>query len=318
MHRLITPLTLPLLILLLHPLPTHAQQQQRCQWATLRSATDSVLETLQTGLRSTTTLPAIFSSPDLAYTYNGTPLPLPLAGSGSAANSSGSGSSVLAAPLAISVAHSVVDQDRCAAFIKAVGYPAEEAQTAGGVVVVGAQVWYNYTASVGATVRRMDVVVAAEGGWNMPVGLDGEVLVGLVEGEDWGALSRAVQDGRAVLEGVAGGYLDLLGGGSGGDGDGGGNGTGVVWGRPCARLEGSVYTAVGETESCEMGLEISENGEGITERQFVVDESVGSVSVLARDGRHGGSPTLFEFRVVKGALRYVHQFAAKALAETDD
>jgi hypothetical protein len=86
-------------------------------------------------------------------------------------------------------------------------------------------------------------------------------------------------------------------------------------------LEGSVYTAVGEAESCEIGLEADgggEGGKGITERQFVVDESVGSVSVLARDGRLGDAPTVFEFRVVKGALRYVHQFTARASTETNN
>jgi hypothetical protein len=159
------------------------------------------------------------------------------------------------------------------------------------------------------------MVVAGEGDWNMPVGLDGEVLARLIEGEDWGALSRASQDGRGVLEGVAGSYLDLLGGNANGT-----EGVEVAWGRPCARLEGSVYTAVAEAESCDIGLDADGGGEGkgITERQFVVDESVGSVSVLARDGKLGDAPTVFEFRVVKGALRYVHQFTARASTETSN
>lgn len=221
----------------------------------------------------------------------------------------------------MSVAHSVVDQDRCAAFIKVVGYPAAsdtntKPEVTEGVLVVGAQVFYNYTAREGATVRRLDVIVTAEGDWNMPVGLDGEVLARLIKGEDWGALSRASQDGREVLESVAGSYLDRLSGNANGT-----EGVEVAWGRPCARLEGNVYMVVGDAESCEIGLEVTgggEEGKGVTKRQFVVDESVGSVSVLARDGRLGNAPTVFEFRVVKGALRYVHQFTATASTETSN
>ncbi|KAH6627384.1 hypothetical protein F5144DRAFT_603659 [Chaetomium tenue] len=342
MYLLLLPLALTLL-----PPSVHAQQQ-RCQWATLRSATDSVLEALAAGLSSTTTTPVVFSSPELVYTLNGTPLPFPLPASADPAHTDTTTTTtnntitttLFTVPLTLSVTHSIIDQDRCAAFIKAVAYPTTPTPTTTTttnttnpnphphphpknkrterILLLGAQIHYTYTPNQGAIVRQLNTITATEGDWKMPVGLDGAVLEGLVGGEEWRALGRGEQDGRGVLEGVAGGYLGVLGGeGNGGEGSGDGNGTVVVWGRPCARLEGSVYTAVGEGESCEVGLEVGGGGEegvGITERQFVVDESVGSVSVLARDGRLGGAPTVFEFRVVKGALRYVHQFAATASA----
>ncbi|KAK4039413.1 hypothetical protein C8A01DRAFT_16619 [Parachaetomium inaequale] len=308
------PLLSPLLPLLplLTSLPTLAQQT-RCQWSTLRSATDQVLESLTAGITGTTAAGGILlASPSLIYTQN------------SVALSIASPDSVLSAPLDVAFAHSIVDQDGCAGFVRIVVLPSSDGEGGGkGVLVIGAQIFYNYTFNQGTTVRQIDLVFAREGDWQMPEGLNATALLGHVAGEDWGALSRARQDSRAVLEGVAGTYLDFVGGTVNSDG----NGTGtdseaavaVPWGRPCSRLEGSVYTAVGDAESCEKGLSpMGGTAQGITGRQFVVDESIGAVSVLARDGKLGGAPGVFEFRVVEGKLRYVHQFAATGLARMDD
>jgi hypothetical protein len=196
-------------------------------------------------------------------------------------------------------------------------------------MVIGAQIFYNHTFNQGTTVRQIDLVFVREGDWQMPVGLNTTALLGHIQSEDWGALSRARQDSRAVLEGVAGAYLDFVGGIVDGVGSSGGNETGsgagsetsvvVPWGRPCSRLEGSVYTTIGDAESCEKGLSpVGGTLQEIAERQFVVDESIGAVSVLARDGRLGGAPSVFELRVVEGKLRYVHQFAATGPARTDN
>ena len=103
--------------------------------------------------------------------------------------------------------------------------------------------------------------------------------------------------------GVAGGYLDFLDGTSAGA-------AGVEWGRPCARLDGGVYVDVRPEDSCVVGVDVARGGESVAERGLVVDESIGAVIVLARNGRLGGAPSVFELRVVDGKLRYVQEFAA--------
>lgn len=245
--------------------------------------------------------------------------------------------------------HSVVDQDACAGFVKLVvtttttppvvgseGEGGGDGAAQGGdanrrvvsqrheggeeqreVYVVGAQIHFNYTFNAGTTVRKVDLVFAGAGDWQMAsgsaeseeLGLDATALVGHLESEDWSALSGSRQGNRTVLEGVAGAYLDFLGGGGGGCGSEEGEG---IWGRPCSRLDGGVYTAVGEAESCGLAREGA-----ITERRFVVDPSVGAVSVLATDGSLGGAPSVFEFRVVDGKLMHVHQFAATEGVKTE-
>ncbi|GAB1321047.1 hypothetical protein MFIFM68171_11257 [Madurella fahalii] len=275
--------------------PAARSQALRCQWASLRSATDIFIESQAAGTRSD----PIFSSPDLQYTQNGEPLTI---------NSS---SSLLSSPLTVQHSHTLIDQDACASFTKLIlARPENEAEK----LLLGAQIHFNMSTTDArlTRVQRMDVVYVGEGDWQMD---NFTAALAHVEGEDWGAISRAAQDTRESLEGVAAAYLDLLGGTAGGAAGAGGNGTagaGVVavpWGRPCARLEGSVYTAGGE--SCVEGLSLPpEGGEGITERRYVIDASVGSVSVIAKDGSLGGAPAVFELRVVQGELRYVHQFAA--------
>ena len=85
---------------------------------------------------------------------------------------------------------------------------------------------------------------------------------------------------------------------------------GVEWGRPCARLDWGVYVDVRPEESCVVGVDVACGGGSVTERRLVVDESIGAVIVLARNGRLGGAPSVFELRVVDGNLRYVQEFAA--------
>lgn len=273
--------------------PAAHSQAIRCQWASLRSATDVFIESQAAGTSSD----PIFSSPDLQYAQNGSPLTI---------NSS---ESLLSTPFTVQHSHTLIDQDACASFTKLILVHPEDAERR---LLLGAQIHFNMSTTDArlTRVRRLDVVYVGEGDWKME---NFTAAAARVEGEDWGALSRGAQDTPETLEAVAEAYLDFLGGAA-GDAAGGGNGTAgaaaVPWGRPCARLEGSVYTA-GE-ESCAEGLSLPSEGgaEGITERTYVMDASVGSVSVVARDGSLGGAPTVLELRVLQGELRYVHQFTA--------
>jgi hypothetical protein len=83
----------------------------------------------------------------------------------------------------------------------------------------------------------------------------------------------------------------------------------VPWGYPCNRTEGGMHTGNGSpTDSCDVGVP---SGVNISNRRFVVDETIGSVVVFCTFGAgnaNGGSgaPDTHLFRVENGKLRYVH------------
>ena len=313
-------------LLLLTTLPL-AHSQQRCQWATLRAATDALLDDLTTPPSTPLTSNPLYS-PNLTYTHNGALLP----------NIHSPPSIFASAPLTLLTTHTILDQDRCAAFGKFIAtFNSTSSSQEGGkekeerVVsrLVGLQAHYSYdpTRSIPTLVEKIDVVSVGKGDGLIQDEVDSEQFEGYVNNEGWRSLSEDEQDGWEGLEGVAGGWLDWLGGGntsnttSGGGNDNGSEKGGEsedeiekrLWGRPCSRLDGGVYTAAAkEGESCVQGAKVQGEGEGkgITERKFLVDDSVGAVSVLARDGSLGGAPCVFEFRIVRGKLKYVHRFAA--------
>ncbi|KAK4108934.1 hypothetical protein N656DRAFT_783589 [Canariomyces notabilis] len=321
MSRTIAKLALALL-------PSTALAQQRCQWASLRSFTDVFIESQVAGDISD----PIFSSPLLQYTQNGVPLTI-----------NSSASLLGTTPVTVHFSHTIVDQDQCASFTKlVVSTPStigtdgvrwsRSLLTRGGsgtsketarrnlkgkdnegerLLILGAQLRFNLSTSGNALETRvstMDVVYAGEGDWKLD---NATAARWFVEREDWGAISASLQDSRDTLEGVADAYLDFLGGST----------ASVPWDSPCARLEGSFYIAGNSKDTCVEGLVLPGAGQGgvgsgkakgFAQRRYVMDQTAGSVSVFARDEGLGGAPAVFEFRVVQGRLRYVHQFVATA------
>jgi hypothetical protein len=83
----------------------------------------------------------------------------------------------------------------------------------------------------------------------------------------------------------------------------------VPWGYPCVRIEGGMYTGTGSPkDSCDVGLP---SGVNISNRRYVVDETIGSVVVFCTfgagtPGGGSGAPDTHLFRVENGKLRYVH------------
>ena len=83
----------------------------------------------------------------------------------------------------------------------------------------------------------------------------------------------------------------------------------VPWGYPCNRTEGGMHTGKGvPDDSCDVGVP---SGVNISNRRFVVDETIGSVVAFCTFGAgnaNGGSgaPDTHLFRVENGKLRYVH------------
>jgi hypothetical protein len=119
--------------------------------------------------------------------------------------------------------------------------------------------------------------------------------------ENWNAIPANSRDTRATLVAAANAYLDAfleqkkdL----------------VPWGYPCNRTEGgSMHTGRGAAEdSCDVGVP---SGVNISNRRFVVDETIGAVVALCTFGAgnpNGGSgaPDAHLFRVESGKLRFVH------------
>ncbi|KAK0736418.1 hypothetical protein B0T21DRAFT_451182 [Apiosordaria backusii] len=114
-----------------------------------------------------------------------------------------------------------------------------------------------------------------------------------VKKETWRSFSRTDQDTRQILKSVFDGYLD-------------GKGS-VVWGESCSVLDsgkgGQLQAAQGE-QCAGLGVGSTE-GREIQGRKYVIDETIGAVSVL---GVVGEKVAGFEGRIVKGRLEYVHRF----------
>ena len=120
--------------------------------------------------------------------------------------------------------------------------------------------------------------------------------------EDWGVIPVAKRDTRATLVAAANAYLDAfleakmdL----------------VPWGSPCNRTEGGMHTGKGgPDDSCQVGVP---SGVNISNRHYVVDETIGAVVAFctfgaapATPGGREPAPDTHLFRVENGKLRFVH------------
>jgi hypothetical protein len=118
--------------------------------------------------------------------------------------------------------------------------------------------------------------------------------------ENWDTIPAGKRDTRATLESAASAYLDAFLEGK---------MDLVPWGAPCNRTEGGMHTGKGAPEdSCQVGVP---SGVNISNRHFVVDETIGAVVAFCTFGAgsaNGGSgaPDTHLFRVENGKLRYVH------------
>ena len=118
--------------------------------------------------------------------------------------------------------------------------------------------------------------------------------------ENWGPIPADKRDTRNTLVAAANAYLDAF---LEGQKD------LVPWGYPCVRTEGGMYTGKGSpTDSCDVGVP---SGVNISNRRFIVDETIGSVVVYCTFGAGSagggsGAPDTHLFRIEGGKLRYVH------------
>lgn len=120
--------------------------------------------------------------------------------------------------------------------------------------------------------------------------------------ENWSEIPPDQRDSRETLMAAANAYLDYF----------DDKKVVVPWGSPCERLEGGLYTGKGAPgvslpdDSCNVGVP---SGVKLVDRQYVVDETLGAVTVLMHFGNNM-VPDAHTFRIEHGKIRYVHTITA--------
>jgi len=186
---------------------------------------------------------------------------------------------VLATPHEVDWYRAFLDTTTCAIFVELIVDDAESPW------VLGTKI-----STRGGLVNRYDVVTSTTGDWLF----DASKTLEYAQTEDWGVIPEAQRNTRAEIIAAADSYLDKFNDPA----------IEVAWGTPCARLEGGIYTGRGlPTDSCEVGVP---SGVELVERDYIVDETIGSVAVRLRFGGPEGLPDAHIFRIEDGRIRYVH------------
>jgi len=210
-------------------------------------------------------------------------------------------SGLLSKPMNVDYSRTLIDQGNCATYTELIITDPRNPH------VVGTQIRFRPTTANGKLeVVLIDSVVATTGheGFNATGTLRG------VEGQRWDSIARANQPNREGLKAVADVYLDLWDNtntSSTTNTTGTGTEVVLVYDTPCVRLQGGELV----TESCVPPVITSQGVKGAnTDRRYVIDETVGGVSVFSSFGSKGGVPDSHEFRIVEGKVQFVQQILA--------
>lgn len=190
---------------------------------------------------------------------------------------------ILGTPLKVDFHRSLLDPESCSSFTElVVADPAHP-------YVIGTRLQLR-----GDAVNEIETLVSDAGDWLF----NAANTLKYSKAERWTEIPLADRDSRATILSAANAYLDSFNDKS----------VTVPWGSPCARLEGGLYTAKGAPgvaspqDSCNVGVP---SGQKLVDRHYVVDESLGAVTVLLTFG-NDKLPDAHTFRIEKGKIRYVH------------
>jgi hypothetical protein len=195
---------------------------------------------------------------------------------------------LLSKPQKIDFTRSILDTQTCSSFTEVViTDPAHP-------YVLGAQMQAR-----GGQINSFDVMVTdAKNGWLF----NPASTLKYSKAENWSEIPSADRDSRQTLIAAANAYLDYF----------DDKKVVVPWGSPCERLEGGMYTGKGgpgvslPDDSCNVGVP---SGVKLIDRQYVVDEALGAVTVLMHFGQNQ-VPDAHTFRIEHGKIRYVHTITA--------
>ncbi|KAK3994209.1 hypothetical protein QBC44DRAFT_392624 [Cladorrhinum sp. PSN332] len=187
--------------------------------------------------------------------------------------------SLLTTKLRIAHSHSLIDQDGCSTFTKLL------VTSSSAPYIIGAQVFYAQPRSGGPLgIKHVSSAVSA-----LSPTSNVTSLLNYTQKENWSSLPRDSQDSHQTLKRVLDAWLD---------------GETVAWddASGCKGLLGGYYVEGAGACAREVG------GDEVVGRSYVVDESVGGVSVIGSVGSNATG--VWGGRVVKGKLTYVHEVIA--------
>ena len=185
-------------------------------------------------------------------------------------------SGILATALKIDHSRHSLDTTQCATYTELISTKGSKPH------VLGTQMYFKDGA-----VAKIETLITTTGDWLF----NATGTLNWASKEDWGTIPEGKRDSRAVIQAAADAYCDIFSDKS----------VKVPWGYPCARLEGGSYTGNGgANDKCDVGIP---SGVSLVDRHYVIDETVGAVSVFLS---FATIPDSHEFRVENGKLRFVH------------
>jgi hypothetical protein len=157
--------------------------------------------------------------------------------------------------------------------------------------VIGTQIHHN----TDMTVKLVDTIASTTNSWIF----NAKKTLEYVLQEKWDVIPEGKRDKREVIKAAGDAYMDMWSNATASDA--------VPWGTPCTRLEGSAYTGKGKPDdSCKPGIPSNHNQAPNSNRRYVIDEAMGSVSIFCVWEHMMNAADAHEFRLEGGKLRYVH------------
>jgi len=185
-------------------------------------------------------------------------------------------SGILTTPIKVDHSRHSLDTTQCATYTELIS------ATGATPYVLGTQMYFTDGA-----VSKIDTLITTTGDWLF----NATGTLHWASQEDWFTIAEDQRDSRQVIQAAADAYCDIFSNKS----------VVVPWGYPCSRLEGGIYTGSGgPSDKCDVGIP---SGVSLVDRRYVIDETVGAVSVFLS---FNGIPDSHEFRVENGKLRFVH------------
>jgi hypothetical protein len=184
--------------------------------------------------------------------------------------------SILATAIKPDHTRHVLDTTQCATYT-------EYISATGAVPYVnGYQLWFT-----NGSISKVDALTTTTGDWLF----NATGTLHWASREDWSEIPVEKRDTREAIKAAGDAYLDIFDDKS----------VKVPWGQPCSRLEGGAYTGNGgPNDRCDVGIP---DGVKLTNRRYVIDETVGVVDIFLTFGSLADS---HEFRLEGGKLRFVH------------
>lgn len=195
---------------------------------------------------------------------------------------------VLSKAIKIDNRRTIVDMTECATYTELI------AASNRPPYVIGTQIHHSPTDNF-VSIALIDSVASTTGSWLF----NATGTLYYARQEKWDPIPPEKQDTREHIKAAGDAYMDLWSSATAKDR--------VPWGTPCNRLEGGVYTGRGlPTDSCAVGIPTNTSQAPNSNRRYVIDESMGSVSILCLWEHMMNAADSHEFRLENGKLRYIH------------